>query len=60
MFVWELSQGPYENGKVNNLSISSRSEERASIPMRKSFLYSLKAGDLGVCKMNPTKESEEV
>jgi len=28
--------------------------------MRKSFLYSLKAGDLGVCKMNPTTESEEV
>ena len=60
MFVWELSQGPYENGKVNNPLIRSRSGKRASTLMRKSVLYSLKAGDLGVCKMNPTKESEEV
>jgi hypothetical protein len=55
-----MSQGPYDESKVKNFIINSRSEKRCvNLFMREFLLYSLKAGDLGVCKVNLTKELEE-
>lgn len=56
-----MSQGPYDKSKIKDFLICSRSEERGVIYFMQEFLlYSLKASDLGVCKMNLTKELEEV